>query len=206
MTQLTNIYATYKLLIFDIDGTLADRASGKLLPGRRKFFLALTDNPFDFAGDNHPQIALATNQGGVGYRYWLKTTKPSWFTEKSEAEQAAQLAIYPTQTQAEIRLNDLVEKISRLAQRRLRQYSCFAYKISADIGWAETPPGTEKDHRWSMYWRKPMPGMLLQAMKDASCTAGQTLMIGNHSTDIRAGKAAGCNVAWSGDFFKEVGE
>lgn len=201
--SLTDLLNQHKLLIFDVDGTIADRDSGQLLPGRREFFIALAA---EHTRGQAPSIALATNQGGVGFRHWLRTTQPPWFTEKSEAEQAKQLAIYPTQTQAEIRLNDLVEKISRLAQQRLFHYISFAWQFKSNSLWADIPPGAEKDIRWSRDWRKPNPGMLEQAIRDTSILPRQTLMVGDKITDILAGEAAGCATAWAKDFFEKVGE
>jgi D-glycero-D-manno-heptose 1,7-bisphosphate phosphatase len=40
-------------------------------------------------------------------------------------------------------------------------------------------------------WRKPAPGMLLQAIKDFDLTPSQCVMIGDNETDIQAAEAAG---------------
>ncbi len=211
MTHLTNIYAAYKLLIFDVDGTIADRDSGKLLPGRREFFqrLALIAYP---AKDSAPQIALVSNQGGVGFRYWLESTPPKWFTEKSPEEQAAQLAIYPSQEQAEDRIHGVARTI-RQATRELRPfalpvriYLSFAWQFKSNGLWAPKPAGTEGDHRWLQSWRKPGQGMLLQAMVDANVSETLTLMVGDRTEDTEAARAAGCTFMWTKDFFEEVGE
>lgn len=53
-----------KLIIFDVDGTLAERVGDALLPGVFAWFAA--------HGQEY-KIALATNQGGVGLRYWMET-------------------------------------------------------------------------------------------------------------------------------------
>ena len=208
---LTNIYAAYKLLIFDVDGTLADRASGELLPGRRQFFQRLTLIAYPAKG-NASQIALASNQGGVGFRHWLESTPPAWFTEKSEAEQQAQLAIYPTQAEAEDRIHDVARTIRQTTQALrpfalpVRIYLSFAWLFKSNSLWAPKPPGTDKDPRWLQSYRKPGPGMLDEAMVDTDVSESQTLRIGDKITDIQAGQAAGCATAWSKDFFEEVGK
>jgi D-glycero-D-manno-heptose 1,7-bisphosphate phosphatase len=48
--------------------------------------------------------------------------------------------------------------------------------------------GFKKKHPW----RKPSPGMLLQAAADFEIDLSQSYMIGDNITDIQAGKNAGC--------------
>jgi D-glycero-D-manno-heptose 1,7-bisphosphate phosphatase len=40
--------------------------------------------------------------------------------------------------------------------------------------------------------RKPRPGMLLAAMRTAGVEAARTWIIGDHDSDVQAGRAAGC--------------
>mgnify|MGYP001560846651 CR=1 FL=1 len=42
--------------------------------------------------------------------------------------------------------------------------------------------------------RKPKAGMLLQAAHDLDIDLSESVMVGNHETDIAAGKAAGCKI------------
>lgn len=67
------------LYIFDLDGTLAALDSTNLLPGVAEWFDASPGVP----------CAIATNQGGVGLRYWMETKD---FGEPGK---------YPTQAQVE---------------------------------------------------------------------------------------------------------
>jgi len=46
----------------------------------------------------------------------------------------------------------------------------------------------KRDH----FWRKPQPGMLLQAARDMKLDLSSCWMIGDQSRDIDAGRAAGC--------------
>jgi phosphoglycolate phosphatase-like HAD superfamily hydrolase len=64
--------APIKLVIFDVDGTLAEAYRLKLLSGVEDFFnLVLAGNCSE-----SPRVALATNQGGVGMRCWME--KKGW--------------------------------------------------------------------------------------------------------------------------------
>lgn len=176
------------LIIFDLDGTLADRESGHLLPGRRAFFLRLGQ---EYPGGSGPQLALATNQGGVGLRHWMETGN---FGEPER---------YPTQAEAEAKLNEVAETIGSLSGHWPARYISFAYQARSEK-WGPTPPETDDDPRWSCDWRKPAPGMLLQAMNDAGVIPEWTLMVGDRDEDAQAAEAAGCAFAWAEDFFGEV--
>jgi phosphoglycolate phosphatase len=46
--------------------------------------------------------------------------------------------------------------------------------------------------------RKPDPGQLRSILSELNGDAGQSWMIGDHHTDIRAGRAAGCRVLFCG--------
>ena len=192
------------LIIFDVDGIITIPHTGQLLPGRREFFRSLWQW-------SKLKIALATNAGGVGFRHYLETERPAWLTEKSPEEQAAQLAIYPTQAEAEAQIESVALAIRR-ATRELKPFSTaiqiyisFIWRFK-NGGYIATPPGIDKDPRWLQSYRKPGPGMLLQAMNDTGVSAAETLMIGDRSEDAEAAQAGGCNFAWAKDFFGEVVE
>lgn len=170
------------LIIFDVDGTLIDRASGQLLPGRREFFQSLSGSG--------SRIALATNQGGVGLRYWMED---GGFGEPEK---------YPSQAQAETRLSEVSATIGMLSQQCPETYICYAYQARSG-NWSPTPAGANSDLHWAQSWRKPAPGMLEQAIADARVIATQTLMVGDRDEDAGAAKAAGCMFAWAKDFFSE---
>jgi D,D-heptose 1,7-bisphosphate phosphatase len=53
------------------------------------------------------------------------------------------------------------------------------------------PDGTVENYRRDHPWRKPQPGMLLQAIKDLSLDPSQCWMIGDDLGDVAAGAAAG---------------
>lgn len=54
------------------------------------------------------------------------------------------------------------------------------------------PEGTKPEYRRDHSWRKPHPGMLVQAARDMGLDLSRSWLIGDQMRDIRAGKAAGC--------------
>lgn len=54
------------------------------------------------------------------------------------------------------------------------------------------PEGSRPEYRRDHSWRKPHPGMLVQAARDMQIDLSRSWMIGDQTRDIRAGKAAGC--------------
>lgn len=167
-----------KLIIFDADGTLCERDTGRILPGVRETIAALPDTVV---------VAIATNQGGVGLRYWMESAA---FGEPEK---------YPTQAKVELQYGALPAAIGR---PDAAVYMCFAYQSKAGRI-APQPDGTQHDYRWSIGCRKPLPGMLLQAMNAAGVGARDTLMVGDRSEDRDAAQAAGAQFRWAHEFFGE---
>jgi len=167
------------LLIFDVDGTLVPSFKEDLLPARAPFFARL---PAEVG------VALASNQGGVGLRYWM------------EAEGWGNPSGLPTPEQAETRLRHIAEQILALRQRELRIYAAFSY-CSRDGRWGPLPPYSWQDPRWNRDWRKPEPGMILQALRDFGCPAEEALMIGDRPEDEAAAAAAGIRYEDAAEFF-----
>ncbi len=54
------------------------------------------------------------------------------------------------------------------------------------------PQGTVDAYRREHPWRKPQPGMLLQAARDLDLDLQRSWLIGDQPRDIAAGRAAGC--------------
>ena len=54
------------------------------------------------------------------------------------------------------------------------------------------PEAANEDYRAVCECRKPLPGLILQAARDAGVRVGECVMIGDTQRDIEAGKAAGC--------------
>jgi D-glycero-D-manno-heptose 1,7-bisphosphate phosphatase len=53
------------------------------------------------------------------------------------------------------------------------------------------PEGSVKDYRREHPWRKPAPGMILQAARDLGLDLSRSWMIGDQERDVAAGQAAG---------------
>jgi histidinol-phosphate phosphatase family protein len=54
------------------------------------------------------------------------------------------------------------------------------------------PEGTVAEYCRDHVWRKPHPGMILQAARDMELELNRSWMIGDQERDIAAGKSAGC--------------
>lgn len=171
----------YKLIIFDADGTLCDRDTGELLPG---VFERIAET------ENIANLAIATNQGGVGLRYWMET---DGFGDPSK---------YPTQREVRRRYADLgmmIENIRFIQFDRVPVYYSFAYQSKSSGKWGPVPSDSNE---WRQDWRKPSPGMLIAAMGDANVSPSDTLFIGDRDEDMQAAQAAGCNFMWAQDWIE----
>lgn len=171
-----------ELIVFDVDGTLAVAYQLDLLPGVKGFFHLV----FHSDCAVHLKIAIATNQGGVGMRYWMES---SGFGKPEK---------YPTQSDIEDRIRGLLTAIG--TDPSLPVYVSYRYRTRKG-SLAPVPPEESENPRWSSEWRKPLPGMLLQAMTDAGVSPQETLFVGDSQDDQGAAKAAGCHFQWARDFF-----
>lgn len=54
------------------------------------------------------------------------------------------------------------------------------------------PEGTVAEYRREHSWRKPSPGMIIQAARDMDLALEKSWMVGDQVRDIQAGKKAGC--------------
>ena len=54
------------------------------------------------------------------------------------------------------------------------------------------PEGSVPEYRRDHAWRKPHPGMILQAARDMDLELNRSWMVGDQERDIAAGRAAGC--------------
>lgn len=61
------------------------------------------------------------------------------------------------------------------------------------------PEGTVPEYTREHPWRKPAPGMLLEAAARHALDLGRSWMIGDQDRDIAAGKAAGCQTILLGE-------
>lgn len=61
------------------------------------------------------------------------------------------------------------------------------------------PQGTAPEYTREHPWRKPQPGMLLDAGAELGADLARSWMIGDAERDVEAGKAAGCRTILVGD-------
>lgn len=167
-----------KLYIFDADGTLCDRETGALLPNVAERIAAL---PAD------AQCAIVTNQGGVGLRHWMES---GGFGEPEKL---------PTEEHARSQYARVAA--NAFGEREYSVHMCFAYQAKSSGNWAPAPEGREKDSEWSQGWRKPAPGMLINAAVAHGAYAANTVMIGDSDADRLAAVAAGIPFMHADEFF-----
>jgi D-glycero-D-manno-heptose 1,7-bisphosphate phosphatase len=68
------------------------------------------------------------------------------------------------------------------------------------------PEGTVREYQRDHPWRKPQPGMLLQAARDMGLDLTRSWMIGDQARDIVAGRAAGCRTVLVGSANGQAGD
>lgn len=171
----------YKLILFDVDGTLVgDYNSYELLPDVIEKLSTLKGADF----------ALVSNQGGVGLRYWMTV---EGFGEPEK---------YPTQFDAAMRIRSFANRIMlRIPQSWCSHYVAFAYQSKRSGKWGPVPLDGERDPRWAREWRKPDAGMLQQAMEDADVEKRDMLFVGDSEEDEQAAATFGIDFIHAKDFF-----
>lgn len=172
------------LYLFDLDGTLCENNMTEPMPGVKDWF--------DRNRLEHPEdkYAICSNQGGVGYRYWLESVEKPW-TDPS---------VYPTEDEIVERFRQIVHILGL----DVAVYVCFAYQSKKSGKWAPTPDGCAGLSRWDHYHRKPAPGMLLLAIKESSEKYGafdRIVFVGNGPEDMGAADEAKVEFVTAETFF-----
>jgi histidinol phosphatase-like enzyme len=162
----------YKLIIFDIDGTLVEFNKTELLPGVAEKLKGLGC-----------KIALASNQGGPACRDvgWPWSHK------------------YPTMMEVNYRLNVISQKVGGVALVEIPLYTAWAFVTKDNkVLYPKDLPEMQKN----LAMRKPQPGMLFKAIVDAGVAPGQTLMVGDSEEDKEAARNANnVDFIWAKEFF-----
>jgi phosphoglycolate phosphatase-like HAD superfamily hydrolase len=180
----------YKVIIFDMDGTLTEAFKTTILPHR-------TEHMIQLRGQGKT-IAVVTNQAG-----------PLWreATGRIKYPRAAAIAenIYIVSTglnfleehwfvsTSDFRARDLFGDESDYQAALIRIEQEFADVIDADLIHVSSEPT----------WRKPGPGMLLAAASQLNVELPQCLMVGDRSEDAEAAAAAGIDFVDSSQFFED---
>jgi hypothetical protein len=126
-----------KLLILDVDGTIAAFESNELWEVPKDFFREI------WRMKHKPFIALASNQGGVGLRYWMEEND---FGEPSK---------YPTEDDVRQRMHLISESVRRLSGvDEIAVYMAFMYQAKSTGNWS---PMKANKSEWHKSSRKPAP-------------------------------------------------
>jgi len=187
----------YKLIVFDVDGTLTVPWKEELLPGVKDWFRVWRLAKLN---GNAPDVALATNQGGPALRAWME--QDGW----GEPEK------FPTIQDVIARLSSVKNMLSDNGRLVLPLYISTAYKTGNKDLYAPFQNWmTFGDDRKGMVgrhyvmWRKPQPGMLLALahVYEYSPALKQCLAVGDHDADEIAARRAGFDFKSNSDFFIE---
>jgi histidinol phosphatase-like enzyme len=176
---------TYKLYIFDMDGTLVEPFTTDLLPGVAEWF----------AANEGANKGIATNQGGVGLRYWM------------EQDQFGDPEKYPTWDDVLVQVSGVLVQLPGFIDIVV----AYSFAFQSYTGeWSPTPLDKLKTpfaHQcWRQDWRKPYPGMLKYLMDTFQAKPGETLMVGDRPEDRQAAQNAGCDFIEADDFFGRKNE
>jgi len=166
------------LTIFDLDGTLAEMWETELLPGVAERVAEL-DGPF----------AVATNQAGV-----------AWNAGKGDP--------YPRPSEVGRRLVDVAEALPAL-QDALWLVSIGDERVSLPperwralaAGVTQAAASLRVRTSSDLDWRKPRPGMLLEACRTFGVSPADALFVGDRPEDTEAAAAAGMPFVYAIRFF-----
>lgn len=172
---------TPSLHVFDLDGTLAEKWGTTLLPGVTERISAL-EGP----------IAVATNQAGV-----------AWSAVEGEP--------YPRPAEIGWRLLSVAGALPRLKEalwlvaigdedvslppERWRGLAAGVTQAASPL-WVRTSS--------DLGWRKPRPGMLLEACHAFGVAPENALFVGDREGDAGAAEAAGMPFVYADPFFDRI--
>lgn len=180
---MTSVY------IFDIDGTIADRGSSDTYSWFNEWLRRQRGEDV--------VIALASNQGGVGLRYWM------------ESDGFGNPDVLPTESEIVARV-DAISGAIMFWTGGLRPIIALSYAYQAkETGlWGPIPPDKQADLYWQPTSRKPNIGMirLIQygVLQRGFANDCNMLFIGNSDEDEAAARAAG--IGWCDEeaFFADI--
>ena len=171
------------LYIFDLDGTLVKTYGTALLPNA-----ASTLERLSSTGEN---IAVATNQAGLA---WRIATRDDKFPDVTRlASRFLHIAQHLPVLQSVPWFVSLFDERITL---RTSQYDNLVHELTSACGELNLHAQATAE------WRKPQPGMLLAAASTYQVLAGESIFVGDYTSDADAAAAAGMDFQWADDFFK----
>lgn len=187
-----------KLLMLDLDGTLAEFKTGVILPNVKETLSILRDEGI--------KMVVCTNQGGVGLRRWMQ----------SGGFGGDKMYDYPTEAEARAHVANVLKEL----ELNIPVYFSFAYQSAKSGAWSPTPAHDETEDMkcWQRHWRKPESGMLIQAMKDAEIPVldeigdwgypvfdtTDILYVGDWGEDESAAMRVSVAFRWADEFFNRL--
>ena len=168
------------LYIFDLDGTLAETWEAGLLPGVAERVAEL-GNDVDFA--------VATNQAGVAWNAVEAEPypRPAEIGNRLVAVAEALLVLKEA-----LWLVSIGDEGVDLPPERWRALAAGVTQAAAPL-WVRTSSDPA--------WRKPRPGMLLEARRTFDTESDETVFVGDREGDAQAAAAAGVRFVYADRFF-----
>jgi len=166
------------LHIFDLDGTLAKTWEAALLPGVANRVSRLEG-----------KVAVATNQAGVA---WHAVEGQPYPEPSKVGRRLAEVAAALPRLKNALWLVAIGDERLSLPPRRWRGLAAGVTQAASPL-WVRTSS--------DLSWRKPRPGMLLEACHAFAVAPEAALFIGDREVDAEAAEAAGIPFFCADRFF-----
>lgn len=176
----------YKLIIFDIDGTLQQKFGTALMPNVAEWFEWFSGLPTDH-DLYHCKLAFATNQGGVGLRMILE-------------RQGKDGSKYPTRDDVIDRMHVLSHMLTGDAHAFMA-VAALNYQDKFSGKWAIDYDPAQHYDWWNPDFRKPAPGMINFIVDVQGVAQADTIFVGDSDDDRQAAEAAGVRFVEAKEFF-----
>jgi histidinol phosphatase-like enzyme len=176
-----------KVIILDVDGTVAEKWSEEILPWRQQKLAQMREQG--------KRIFLATNQGGPAYRIVYGRENNALATMyPTLIEVLNRLYMVTTATGAEKCMVALHPGKDEIAKKLFANLQMDQVAVNVFYkGKIETC--------WRKEWRKPGRGIIWEIMNQTSSRQSETMYVGNEMTDFDAARAAGIIYSDTDEFF-----
>jgi len=169
------------LYIFDLDGTLAETWETALLPGVAERVGELGDDV---------DLAVATNQAGVA---WNAVEGERYPRPADIGNRLVAVAEYLPVLKEGLWLVSIGDEGVDLPPERWRALAAGVTQAAAPL-WVRTSSDPA--------WRKPRPGMLVEACRTFGVGPDEAVFVGDREGDAQAAAAAGMRFVYAERFFR----
>lgn len=170
-----------RLFIFDLDGTLAETWEATLLPN-------VAERVSKLDGD----LAVATNQAGVA---WNAVKGEPYPRPADVGHRLRAVARGLPALEDALWLVSMGDEDVSLPPERWRGLAAGVTRAASPL-WVRTSS--------SLAWRKPRPGMLLEACRTFAVKPGEAVFVGDHKGDAAAAEAAGVAFIYADRYFDRL--